>query len=225
MPLRTKAIQRAIYLDFESEGEKPNGEQPSPVLGGATVEGVYVPTLLHPSLKNAAEFRGWGFDSLADYLKFIHEQALSQDRRIVFFSSAEFTLFKDHGIDLGSIGFDLRGPAKESKLYETVWKAFKANKKRFKDPRTARSVKKRLRPKAHGLLTHIASDLGLPRPGAYNSGKVGDMIRYALNQAETKDEYESWSGGGKRKLSLIVNHNKHDCAATQFVLEHLAANS
>ena len=225
MPLSTKAIQRAIYLDFESEGEKPNGKQPPPVLGGATVEGVYVPTLLHPSLKNAAEFRSWGFDSLADYLKIIHEQALSEDRRIVFFSSTEFTLFKDHGIDIGDHGFDLLKPAKKSKLYKTVWDKYNIDKRRFRDPDVARTTRQSLRTGAFGLLTLIAADLGLKRPGSYGPGKTGARIRSALEQAGKKPDYESWSPSGKKNLTKLSNHNKHDCAATQYVLEHLAANS
>jgi hypothetical protein len=225
MPLTTEEIRRAIYLDFESEGKRRNGEQPPPILGGTSIDGVYTPTLLHSDLLHAAKARGWGHSALADYLKAICEQATAENRRIVFFSSTEFTIFKNHGLDITESGFDLRKPAKKSKLYKDVWATFKESERRFRDPQTARSTKETLRTKAHGLLTLIAADLGLPRPHAYNAGKVGAMIRYVLNQAQSKGDYESWSRGSKTKLTNLVNHNKHDCKATRFVLEHLGANA
>lgn len=228
MTLQPKDIQRAIYLDFESEGTKRNGDQPPPVLGGAWIDSVYVPTLLHSSLKSAAEAKvsqGWRHASLADYLQTMYEQAANENRRIVFFSSTERAIFKQHEIDITDQGFDLRKPAKDSKLYKKEWRDFKSDVKSYKDPSTSPTRKKQLRTKAHGLLTLIAQDLGLERPHSYNAGNIGSMIRYALKQAQSKPDYASWSSSGKRKLSLIVKHNMHDCLATQFVLEHLTANS
>lgn len=227
MTLHSKDIKRAIYLDFESEGTRRNGDQPEPVLGGALIDSVYVPTLLHPSLKIAAEAKasqGWKHASLANYLQTIYEQAVNENRRIVFFSSTEWAVFKENKIDIGEQGFDLRKPAKKSKRYKKTWRDFKSDSRRFRDPNTPPYIRNQLRTKAHGLLTLIAQDIGLPRPGAYGAGKVGVMIRYALDQAQSKPDYELWSRSGKRKLSLIVKHNTHDCKATQFVLKHLYDN-
>ena len=65
----------------------------------------------------------------------------------------------------------------------------------------------------------------MPRPDSYGAGKTGARIRYALKQAGKKSAYGAWSAGGKTKLTQVVEHNKHDCNATRYVLEHLAANS
>lgn len=225
MNINTEEINRAIYLDFESEGEKPNGPQPPPVLGGAMVENIYTPTLLHPDLAHAAEAKEWGHTTLADYLKSIHDQANAENRRIVFFSSTEPTIFADHEVDISGSGFDLRGAAKTSNLYKDVWDTFKDNVRRFRDPDTAQTTRNAIRTKSFGLLTLVAADLGMQRPDSYGAGKTGARIRYALKQAGKKSDYGSWSPGGKTKLSQVVDHNKHDCKATRHVLEHLAANS
>ena len=225
MTINTEEINRAIYLDFESEGRKRSGEPSPPVLGGAMIENVYTPTLLHPELAHAAEDKGWGHATLGDYLKSIHDQADTESRRIVFFSSTESTVFEDHGFDISRSGFDLRKSARKSKLYEDVWNTFKDNDRRFRDPDTAQSTRDALRTKSFGLLTLIAADLGMPRPDGYGAGKTGARIRYALKQAGKKVDYESWSPGGKTKLTQVASHNKHDCKATRYVLEHLTANS
>ena len=225
MIMNKEEINRAIYLDFESEGEKRNGEQPPPAIGGTIVENVYTPTLLHPDLAHAAEARGWGHASLAEYLKAIHDQATAENRKIVFFSSTESTIFADHGFDISDSGFDLRTSAKQSKRYATVWDTFKDNVRRFRDPDTAQTTRNEIRTKSFGLLTLVAADLGMPRPDSYGAGKTGARIRYALKQAGKKAGYESWSPGGKTKLTQVVNHNEHVCKATRYVLEHLAANS
>ncbi|MDG2029517.1 MAG: hypothetical protein P8J45_00790 [Phycisphaerales bacterium] len=225
MTINKEEINRAIYLDFESEGEKRNGTQPPPVLGGVMVETIYTPTLLHPDLAHAAEAKEWAHTTLADYLKSIHDQANAESRRIVFFSSAESTIFADHGIDISQHGFDLRDAAKRSGLYQTVWDTFKDNVRRFRDPDTAQTTRNEIRTKSFGLLTLVAADLGMQRPDSYGAGKTGARIRYALKQAGKKSDYASWSSGGKTKLTQVVDHNKHDCKATRCVLEHLAANS
>jgi hypothetical protein len=48
--ISTEAIDRAIYLNVESKGKKPNKEQPPPAFGGTLIEGIYTPTLLDPNL-------------------------------------------------------------------------------------------------------------------------------------------------------------------------------
>ena len=223
--LTTEEINRAIYLDFESEGKKLNGEEPPPILGGAMIEGVYTLTLLHSELANAAEARGWGHTSLADYLKSIHEQAMTEGRKVVFFSSTEFTLFKTHGIDIEESGFDLRESARKSELYKHVFETYEDNDRRFRDPDTAQTTRDALCPDAFDLLTLIAAELGMERPESYGAGKTGAHIRYALKQAGKKNDYASWAPGGKTRLTQAVDHNQHDCKAARFVLEHLAANS
>ena len=224
MMLSTEEINRAIYLDFESKGKKRDGTQPPPALGGTLIETVYKPTLLDPALQHAATFRSYGHSSLKNYLTEIYEQATNETRRIIFFSSTEFNIFKNHSFDISEIGFDLRGPAKQSRLYTDVWKEFKKNERLFRNPNTAKTTKRTLRTKAFGLLTLIAADLGMPRPGAYGPGITGERIRYALKQAREKDDYKSWSRGGKTKLTCLVKHNKHDCKCTEYVLKDLAKN-
>jgi hypothetical protein len=224
MMLSTEEINRAIYLDFESKGKRRDGTQPPPALGGTLIETVYKPTLLDPALQHAATFRSYGHSSLKNYLTEIYEQATNETRRIIFFSSTEFNIFKNHSLDISEIGFDLRGPAKQSRLYINVWKEFKTNAQRFRNRNTARTTRKTLRPKAHGLLSLIADDLGMQRPVVYGAGLCGDRITNFMNQAEKKPDYESWSSSGKRNLTQLVKHNKHDCECTKYVLEHLAQN-
>lgn len=218
-------IERAIYLDFESEGRKPDGEDAPPAVGGTLIEGDYVSTLLHPALENAAEERSLAYATLNDYLRSIQERSVAEKRRIVFFSSTEATLFEEHGLDISASALDLRPMARKSGLYETVWNTYKDNDRRFRDPDTAQSTRDALRTKSFGLLTLIASDLGLPRPDGYGAGKTGARIRYALKQAGKKSHYQYWSPGGKTKLTQVISHNEHDCRATRHVLEHLVANT
>ncbi len=224
-PLTTEEINRAIYLDFESEGRKRTGEEPPPTLGGAMIENVYTPTLLHSDLASAAAARGWGHASLADHLKAVHEQAVAEDRRIVFFNSTESDLFETHGIDIKESGFDLRESARKSELYKVVFETYEDNDRRFRDPNTAQTTRDAICPDSFDLLTLIAAELGMERPDSYGAGKTGAHIRYALKQAGKKTDYESWSPGGKTRLTQAVDHNQHDCKAARFVLEHLAANS
>ena len=225
MTINTEDINRAIYLDFESEGEKLNGEHSPPALGGTLVDHVYTPTLLHPDLAYAAEARTWSHATLADYLRSIHELANTEKRRIVFFSSTDSTIFAEHGFDLSDSGFDLRTFAQQSKLYDAAWNTFDDNVRQFRDPATPQTTRNAICTESFGLLTLIAADLGLPRPDSYAAGKTGARIRYAIKQANRKSDYGSWSAGGKTKLTQVIEHNRHDCTAIRFVLEHLTANS
>ena len=224
MDLNTEDIERAIYLDFESTGKKPNKEQPPPVLAGVVIEGVYAPTLLDPDLAHASEANEWGQATLADYLQSILDQAKSEQRTIVFFDSPEFAVLKDHGVAIGDSGVDLRDLAKSSNLYTAVWETFNDSERRFSDPETAQPTRDALRTNAFDLLTLIAEELGMDRPHPYGAGKTGARLRYALKYARSKNDYETWSPGAKRKLLQAVGHNEHDCKAMRFVLDHLAVN-
>lgn len=225
MDLHTEDIERAIYLDFESTGKKPNKEHPPPALAGVVIEGVYAPTLLDPDLAHAADANEWGHASLPDYLQTIHDQAKNEQRTIVFFDSPEFAVLKDHGVDLRESGVDLRTLAESSGLYTTVWTTFEDNERRFKDPETAQPTRDALRSNAFDLLTVISEELGMDRPHPYGAGKTGARLRYALKHARNKNDYETWSPGAKRRLLQAVGHNEHDCKALRFVLEHLAVNA
>lgn len=225
MNISTEDIDRAIYLDFESKGKKPNAEQPPPALGGTLIEGIYTPTLLDPDLVHASRANEWGHATLTEHCESIQDQAKAENRRIVFFSSQEFTSLNDHGVDLSGAGFDLRQPAQASDLYKDVWTTFDESERRFTDPDTAQATRDELRTKGFDLITLIAQELGMQRPESYGAGKTGARIRYALKHASSKHDYESWSPGAKRKLMQAVNHNEHDCRAIHFVLDHLAKDS
>ena len=219
--LNDEQARRAIYLDFESEGQTRSGDHPPPILGGVRVDGVYAPTLLHPSLGGAPKSRGWAHVPLPDYLAAIHDRADFENRKIVFFTSTESDLFNNQDIDIANSGFDLRGPAKRSGLYRDVWEEFKSNRRRFRSSDTSQSARRNIRTGSFGLLSLIAEQAGMQRPQSYGAGKIGRWIRTVLEQADRKSSYDLWSPGGKRKLTSIVKHNEHDCKATQFVLEHL----
>jgi len=225
MNITTEEIDRAIYLDFESKGKRPNKDQPPPVLCGTVIEGIYTPTLLHPDLTHASRANEWGHATLADNCESIQQQANAENRRIVFFSSEELTSLNDHGVEFLKSGFDLREHAQASGLYQDAWTTFDESQRRFTDPDTAQATRDELRTKGFDLITLIAQELGMQRPESYGAGKTGARIRYALKHASSKDDYESWSPGAKRKLMQAVDHNQHDCRAIHFVLDHLAKNS
>ena len=225
MNITTEEIDRAIYLDFESKGKRPDREQPPPVLGGTLIEGIYTPTLLHPDLVHASRANEWSHATITDHCESIQDQAKAENRMIVFFSSAELTSLNDHEVGFLKSGFDLREHARASGLYEDVWTTFDESERRFTDPDTAQATRDALRTKGFDLLTLIAEENGMKRPESYGAGKTGARLRYALKHAKSKDDYESWSPGAKRKLMQAVDHNQHDCRAIHFVLEHLAKNS
>ena len=225
MNITTEEIDRAIYLDFESKGKKPNKEQPPPAFGGTLIEGIYTPTLLDPDLVHAAHANEWDHATVTESLQSIQDQANAEGRRVVFFNSSELTSLNAHGVDLSGSGFDLREHAKASGLYKNVWATFDESERRFTDPDTAQATRDELRTKGFDLITLIAQELGMQRPESYGAGKTGARIRYALKHASSKHDYESWSPGAKRKLMQAINHNEHDCRAIHFVLGHLAKNS
>jgi len=69
-------------------------------------------------------------------------------------------------------------------------------------------------------LTLIAQDeLGLPRPASFGAGYVEKWIRGMLTQAVGKEDYQAWSKSVKAYATKLINHNKHDCHATQHVAQ------
>jgi len=145
---------------------------------------------------------------------------LREKRLIVYFTSAEKQIFEDAGIPFTDHGFDLRPFARRSGLFKTQWREYKTNKEKLRKP-LAKTTEKKLRPKAHGLLSLLATSIGLPRPCSYGAGSVGKYIRYFMKQAKTKGRYADWSKGGKTKLTLLKKHNEHDCKSTRYVLEYI----
>jgi hypothetical protein len=215
---------RAIYLDFESEGDSRAGEEREQVLGGTLVDETYTPVFLIPLLEETASARGWQHRTLVDYLHGVYEWACAEDRWIVYFSSKENDLFEAEGIVLGDRGCDLRVLAKafrrRSSSFKDVWSKWKEDRRKY-----FRSSTDSLRPKAYGLLTLLAAEIGLPRPGSYGAGFVGARIRDAKKQARQRECYEKWTPTMKGKLTNLVKHNEHDCRATRYVLQHILDNS
>ena len=219
---------RAIYLDFESEGDSLAGEEREQVLGGTLVDETYTPVLLIPLLEEAASARGWQHRTLGAYLREVYERACTDCRLIVYFSSKEKDLFEAEGIVLGDRGCDLRVLAKKfsrgSRSFKDVWDKYSKDKEKIKTTR-AKTTRKKLKTKVRGLLTLLAAEIGLPRPGSYGSGLVGKRIRDVKSQARQRDCYEKWTATKKGMLTKLANHNKHDCLATRHVLQHILANS
>ena len=99
-------------------------------------------------------------------------------------------------------------------------KEWKKNVKKFESKKTSKTAEK-LRTKSFGLLTLFAAEIGLPRIAGYGAGKVGGWIKDFEEQSQKKAAFELWSKSAKTKLTKLINHNKHDVEATQFVLEYL----
>jgi hypothetical protein len=218
---------RAIYLDFESEGDSRSGEEREQVLGGTLVEEVYTPVLLIPLLEEAASANGWQHRTLGAYLIEVYERACTEGRLIVYFSSKEKDLFEAEGIVLGDRGCDLavlaRRYKRRSRSFKDVWDKYSKDKEKLKTTR-AKTTRKKLKTKVRGLLTLLAAEIGLPRPGSYGAGLVGKRIRDVKSQAKQRDCYEKWTPTKKGMLTKLVNHNKHDCLATRHVLQHILDN-
>ena len=108
MNITTEEIDRAIYLDFESKGKRPDKEQPPPVLGGTLIEGNYTPPHHAPHLVHAAHANEWDHATVTESLQSVQDQANAEGRRVVFFNSPELTSLTAHGVVLSGSGFDLR---------------------------------------------------------------------------------------------------------------------
>jgi Txe/YoeB family toxin of Txe-Axe toxin-antitoxin module len=212
--------ERAIYLDFESRGNSWGERLPSrhePVLAGILCEHEYNWFVLNEKMRlsiHAAQepFAGKGSKStLKEFVQNLYNRAVRENRRIVYWSSAEREIFRQFGIDISLIGYDVRFPAK--KKFKNRFKEFKKDEKAYKSAKK-KYLQDKLRSRAHGLLALIAADNGLEKVSQYEAGKVGTKIAYI-------DRTKTFTSACKRKWTKLLKHNRHDCVATQYVLFNL----
>ena len=207
---------RAIYFDVESKIDK------DPVLGGTLIEGVFEPTLFYEVLKDVPLQReNTSYSNLNDYLHQLKEKALSENRKVVFFTSAERKLFEFHDVETGDWLFDLRDVLKTDREFRRISMEVKENRRRILSGSLSRSARDNLRPYASGTLSLVAQEFGHHRPVGYGAGLTGKWIDNFVEQAERKPDWQSWSRSGKRDLTKLINHNKHDVECTQFCLNKL----
>ncbi|MCZ6807126.1 MAG: hypothetical protein O7F08_09250, partial [Deltaproteobacteria bacterium] len=218
-PIDLEGARQAIYLDFEGPGRPSGGEAPPPMFAGTLIEGQYAFWVLDPVFQGLAESKEIPFASLDGFLAMTLQIAQLHSRRVVFWSSHEETIFSEGGYAPDGIGFDLKIPAKE--VHEARFNEFRKTEQRWKNPKTPKTTKTKLKSKAFGLLTLLAADLGLPRPKGYGPGLVGKWISTMREQAVSKTHYEKWATSGKAAATKLRNHNKHDCEATEFLLKQL----
>ena len=219
-PITVQEAERALYLDFEGPGPSSKDKNPLPLFAGVRCESKYTLAVLDKCLESLAQEREVGYETLDNFLSDLLARAREEDRRIVFWTSHEKNLFASRGYPPGDIGFDVKIPAKASEL-GCYFSSFRKAVAAFKNPKTSKTRKKSLRPKAFGLLTLIAAEIGYPRPGDYGAGLVGKWVRHILGQATRKDRYAVWTQGGKAAVTKLLKHNRHDCFATERVLIHL----
>ncbi len=216
-PIDHTAALRAIYLDFEGPGRGlAQTEGPPPMFAGTLIDGDYTFWVHEPCFETFAQSKGHCFLPLHDFVTKIFAQAEQEEHRIVFWSSHELELFAQQGCSLDTVGFDVIIPARD--LYRPLFDEFNENDRRFRNPETSKSEKKRLRSKAFGLMSLVAEHLGLPRPTSYGAGLVGKWIRTMLAQAQTRESFSQWAKSAKSSSTKLINHNKHDCAATRHIL-------
>ena len=226
-PIDLAAARRALYLDFE--GNAPTNRQmadPPPVLAGVLCEGEYQLSIVDKGLaalteKDSGEDPGYECVCLDTFLEELVRRARDESRRIVFWTAHERDLFEERGYPPGEIGYDVRVEAKPH--FTGDFQDYKARYREYVNPDTAKSKKKQLRPTAHGLLTQITATIGLDRPELYGAGLVGKWIKH-MRKHSKKGAFQPWPRGAKAAASKLIKHNKHDCEATQFLLEHLLNN-
>ncbi len=222
-PITLEEAQRALYLDFEGRGPSEADPDPLPLIGGVCCEGDYTATALDRSLDMISERPDVDFMPLDHFLGELLDQATFEERRIVFWTSHEKTLFTSRGYPPGDIGFDVRVPAKAHPELKHYFREFKLANKKIRKPGTAKTMNRTLRTKAFGLLAIIADDLGLKRPANYGPGFVGKWLRtmQEQNQSKSGTGYDRWSPSGKRNTTKLLKHNEHDCRATEYLIKWL----
>jgi len=222
-PITLEEAQRALYLDFEGRGPSEADPDPLPLIGGVCCEGDYTATALDRSLDMISERPDVDFMPLDHFLGELLDQATFEERRIVFWTSHEKTLFTSRGYPPGDTGFDVRVPTRKHPDLKNYFREFRSNNKKIRGPGAAKTTKSALRTKAFGLLAIIADDLGLKRPANYGPGFVGKWLRtmQEQNQLKSGTGYDRWSPSSKRNTTKLLKHNEHDCRATEYLLKWL----
>ena len=222
-PITREEAQRALYLDFEGRGPSGADPDPLPLIGGVCSEGEYTATALDISIEMIAERPDIDFMPLDHFLGELLDQATSEERRIVFWTSHEKTLFTSRGYPPGDIGFDVRVPARKHPDLKDYFRKFRSNNKKIRGPGAAKTTKSALRTKAFGLLAIIADDLSLKRPANYGPGFVSKWLRtmQEQNQLKSGTGYDRWSPSSKRNTTKLLKHNEHDCRATEYLIKWL----
>ncbi len=222
-PITPEEAQRALYLDFEGRGPSRADLDPLPLIGGVCCESEYTATALDISVEMIAERPEVDFMTLDHFLGELLDQATFEERRIVFWTSHEKTLFTSRGYPPGDTGFDVRVPTRKHPDLKDYFREFRSNNKKIRGPGAAKTTKSALRTKAFGLLAIIADDLGLKRPANYGPGFVGKWLRtmQEQNQSKSGTGYDRWSPSGKRNTTKLLKHNEHDCRATEYLIKWL----
>ena len=222
-PITLEEAQRALYLDFEGRGPSGSGPDPLPLVGGVCCEDNYTATAFDCSLDMISERHDVDFMPLDHFLGELLDQAEFEERRIVYWTSHEKTLFTTRGYPPGEIGFDVRVPTRKHPELKEYFSEFRSNNKKIRAPGAAKAAKIALRTQAYGLLAIITDDLGLKRPSSYGPGYVGKWLRtmQEQNQLKSGTGYDRWSPSGKRNTTKLLKHNEHDCRATEYLLNWL----
>jgi hypothetical protein len=220
-PITVAEASRSIYLDFEGPGPpKRSAPAPPPVLGGILIDKHYSWSIVDNRLKQVADGRNVPLVQLVDYLEKIITRARTEARRIIYWTSHEESLFRDHGFPPEEYGFDLKIEVKPyfKKLFA---ESKKADRELFS---ATKSKKAKLRQKAFGLCVQCAEEHPGEKqfkvPTTYGKGMVGSFIRKALDQCEKKESYDDWSKSAKKNWSRLISHNRLDCRAMDILMKN-----
>jgi hypothetical protein len=214
-PLPTpEQASRALYLDFESEANRP------PALSGVRVDGQALTWIHLPVLQEAAKAKEHLFLPLPQFLEQLMARAEREDRLIIHWSQAEPLAAAEAGVPLLTVEREQPYAGRALDLKKLAKMPFK---KQF-DRRKAlikRSPRGRHHPRAKALLSHCAASLGFERHPGYGPGLVGKRLRDVGGQLERRGSWDSLTPVAKAKWTKLLRHNDYDCEAMEVVLRRL----
>ncbi|MEE3232526.1 MAG: hypothetical protein VX294_00035 [Candidatus Latescibacterota bacterium] len=224
-PITGKGVERAIYFDFEGLGPSKNNPDPPPLLAGVLCEGDYQVFVLDTQLSDLTNEQEIRYQSLEKFCSTVLSKARQEDRRLICWSWYDLEVFRNQNFPPENIGFDVKIPfdkeRKKDSTLKKVYQDYKKNKDKYRQKGLAAATKKALRPKAHSLLTLVAAALGKPRPPSFGAGLVGKWLRSMIAQSQRQVPYQSWWPSAIKNVRKLLNHNRHDCCATKYVLKKL----
>jgi hypothetical protein len=212
-PISHKEAEEAIFLDFEGCGKQQQSDpDPPPVIAGVLRETKYNWTLLDPLFSDAAEHHGADILSIPEFLKSL----IDSGRRIVYWTSHEEDIFKEHGFPLEEQGFDLKIPVRPH--FKELFEASRQARKTYYDLSGAK--KKKAVQLAFGLCVQCAERHGPKCPTTYGKGEIGNWIRLASEFGAERNSYKEWRRSAKNRWTRLISHNRTDCRAMELLMKH-----